>query len=226
MRLGYAKVKFPVNINSLQLPARRTPDRREQGVGDSNPLTPTILTLQAGLLRTFFGRSDGQPGTVQRAHKRPPALGAFPAVSGNGPSLLCLCVTHWCSIASLNRIILGSVSKYSVPKGSPPVAELKTDALIKSLEGLVAEKESVTSREKELVDRLNAVLSRMGYRVMPAGGAVVKRRGRPPGRKSRRPGRPKGSGNGRRRRRGPGRPPKAASSSKRRGGPPKEKKTE
>ena len=42
------------------------------------------------------------------------------------------------------------------------MAELKTDALIKSLGSLVAEKESVTSREKELVDKLNAVLSRMG----------------------------------------------------------------
>ena len=103
------------------------------------------------------------------------------------------------------------------------MAELKTDALIKSLESLVAEKESVTSREKELVDKLNAVLSRMGYRVMPTD-AVVKRRGRPPGSKARRPGRPKGSGNGRRRRRGPGRPAKAKIVKNRRGRSPKEPK--
>jgi hypothetical protein len=98
------------------------------------------------------------------------------------------------------------------------VAEIKTDALIKSLESLVAEKESVTSREKEIVDKLNAVLSRMGYRVIPAT-AVLKRRGRPPGSKARRrPGRPKGSGNGRRRRRrGPGRPPKMEKAPKRQG---------
>jgi hypothetical protein len=39
------------------------------------------------------------------------------------------------------------------------VAEPKTAALVKSLEGLVAEKQAVTSKEKELVDGLNAVLS-------------------------------------------------------------------
>lgn len=101
------------------------------------------------------------------------------------------------------------------------MAESKTDALIKSLEGLVAEKQAVTSKEKELIDGLNAVLSKMGYRVV-ATAAVPKRRGRPPGSKERRPGRPKGSGNGRRRRK-PGRPPKKKSAPKRRGRPPKAK---
>jgi len=99
------------------------------------------------------------------------------------------------------------------------VAEPKTAALVKSLEGLVGEKQAVTSKEKELVDGLNAVLSKMGYRVVVAT-AVPKRRGRPPGSGVRRPGRPKGSGNGRR---GPGRPPKAKSTHKRRGRPPKAK---
>ena len=42
------------------------------------------------------------------------------------------------------------------------MADLKTDALVKSLESLVAEKQAVTSKEKELVDGLNAVLSKMG----------------------------------------------------------------
>jgi hypothetical protein len=99
------------------------------------------------------------------------------------------------------------------------VAELKTNALVKSLETLVAEKQAVTSKEKELVDGLNAVLSKMGYRVVAAT-AVPKRRGRPPGSKARRgPGRPKGTCNGRRRKRGPGRPPKAKSAPKRRGRP-------
>jgi hypothetical protein len=102
------------------------------------------------------------------------------------------------------------------------VAESKTDALIKSLESLVAEKQAVTSKEKQLVDGLNAVLSKMGYRVVAAT-AVPKRRGRPPGRKGRRPGRPKMSGNGRRRRRRPGRPPKEKSAPKRRGRQPKAK---
>ena len=101
------------------------------------------------------------------------------------------------------------------------MADLKTDALVKSLESLVAEKQAVSSKEKELVDGLNAVLSKMGYRVV-ATSAVPKRRGRPPGSKARRPGRRKGSGNGRRRR-GPGRPPKKGSAPKRRGRPPKAK---
>jgi len=101
------------------------------------------------------------------------------------------------------------------------VAEPKTAALVKSLEGLVAEKQAVTSKEKELVDGLNAVLSKMGYRVVAAT-AMPKRRGRPPGSGARRPGCPKGSSNGRRRR-GPGRPPKAKSTPKRRSRPPKTK---
>ena len=100
------------------------------------------------------------------------------------------------------------------------MAEPKTDALVKALESLVAEKQAVTSKEKELVDGLNAVLSKMGYRVVAAT-AVPKRRGRPPGSKARRPGRPKGSGKDRRR--GPGRPPKEKSAPKRRGRPPKAK---
>jgi hypothetical protein len=100
------------------------------------------------------------------------------------------------------------------------VAELKTDALVKHLESLVAEKQAVTSKEKELIDGLNAVLSKMGYRVVAAT-AVPKRRGRPPGSGARRPGRPKGSGKGRRR--GPGRPSKEGSAPKRRGRPPKPK---
>jgi hypothetical protein len=101
------------------------------------------------------------------------------------------------------------------------VAESKTDALIKSLESLVAEKQAVTSKEKELIDGLNAVLSKMGYRVV-ASAAVPKRRGRPPGSGgARRPVRAKGSGKGRRR--GPGRPPKEKSGPKRRGRPPKQK---
>ena len=101
------------------------------------------------------------------------------------------------------------------------MAEPKTAALVKSLEGLVAEKQAVTSKEKELVDGLNAVLSKMGYRVV-ATAAMPKRRGRPPGSGARLPGRPKVPSNGRRRR-GPGRPPKAKSTPKRRSRPPKTK---
>lgn len=100
------------------------------------------------------------------------------------------------------------------------MAEPKTDALVKSLESLVAEKQAVTTKEKQLVDGLNAVLSKMGYRVV-ATSAVPKRRGRPPGSSTgKRRGRPPGSG---KKRRGPGRPPKSKSAPKRRGRPPKAK---
>jgi len=100
------------------------------------------------------------------------------------------------------------------------MAEPKTDALVKSLETLVAEKMAVTAREKELVDGLNAVLSKMGYRVVEMT-AMPKRRGRPPGSVTgKRRGRPPGSG---KKRRGPGRPPKEASAAKRRGRPSKAK---
>ena len=100
------------------------------------------------------------------------------------------------------------------------MAEPKTAALVKSLEGLVAEKQAVTSKEKELVDGLNAVLSKMGYRVV-ASTVVPKRRGRPPGTTTgKRRGRPPGSG---KQRRGPGRPRKEKGASKRRGRPPKVK---
>jgi colicin import membrane protein len=91
------------------------------------------------------------------------------------------------------------------------VAESKTDALVKSVETLVAEKLAVTAKEKGLIDALNAVLAKMGYRVVAAT-AVAKRRGRR--------GRPPGSG---KRRRGPGRPAKGKSAPKRRGRPPKAK---
>ena len=100
------------------------------------------------------------------------------------------------------------------------MAEPKTDALVKSLETLVAEKMAVTAKEKELIDGLNAVLSKMGYRVVAAA-AVPKRRGRPPGSATgKRRGRPPGSG---KKQRKPGRPSKESSAPKRRGRPPKAK---
>jgi hypothetical protein len=45
------------------------------------------------------------------------------------------------------------------------MAELKTDALLKSVEAFRAEKEAVTTKEKELIEGLNAALSKIGYRV-------------------------------------------------------------
>ena len=92
------------------------------------------------------------------------------------------------------------------------MAELKTGALLKSVEAFRAEKEAVTSKEKELIDGLNAALSKIGYRVVAAD-AVPKRRGRPPGSTAKLRGRPAGTANNRRRRRGPGRPPGSAKES-------------
>jgi hypothetical protein len=93
------------------------------------------------------------------------------------------------------------------------VVEAKADALVKLVEGLVAEKEALATKEKELVEALNAALGRMGYQVVPMAGTgnAGKRRGRPPG-----------SGNGRKKgaTRDPGRPPKNGRK-KRRGRPPK-----
>jgi hypothetical protein len=43
----------------------------------------------------------------------------------------------------------------------------KTDALVKSVQRLVAERQAVAAREKQLVLRLGAALMKIGYRVMP-----------------------------------------------------------
>lgn len=81
------------------------------------------------------------------------------------------------------------------------MVEAKADALVKLVEGLVAEKDALAAKERELVEALNAALAKMGYHVVPTAGGTAgrKRRGRPPG-----------SGNGRRKgaKRGSGRPPK------------------
>jgi hypothetical protein len=97
------------------------------------------------------------------------------------------------------------------------VFEPKTDARVKSVGHLLAEREAVATKEKELIDGLNAVLAKMGYQVV-ATNAVPQRQGRPAGRR-RGPGRR--NGRRRRRRRGPGRPPTPEGASRRRGRPPK-----
>jgi hypothetical protein len=106
------------------------------------------------------------------------------------------------------------------------MVELKTDALVKSVESFVAERQAIAAREKELIDGLNAVLAKMGYRVVAEAGAP-KRRGRPPGsgrrRRGPRPSPGQASPGSAGRRRGPGRPPKAPAAPRRRGRPPKTK---
>ena len=71
------------------------------------------------------------------------------------------------------------------------VAEEKDDDLVKSVEGLLAEKQAVAAREKKLIEDLNAVLGKMGYRVVSTKTGV--HTGASTGNK---PGRPPGSGNG------------------------------
>ena len=71
------------------------------------------------------------------------------------------------------------------------MAEPKEDDLVKSVEGLLAEKQAVAAREKKLIEDLNAVLGKMGYRVVSTKSGV--HTGTEAGKK---PGRPPGSGKG------------------------------
>ena len=78
------------------------------------------------------------------------------------------------------------------------VAEPKEDDLVKSVEGLLAEKQAIAAREKKLIEDLNTVLGKMGYRVVSTKSGVHTGAGG-----EKKPGRPPGSGKGQ--------PPKAAS---------------
>jgi hypothetical protein len=64
----------------------------------------------------------------------------------------------------------------------------KTDAVVKSVQNLVAERQAVAAREKQLVLRLGAALVKIGYRVVPMDSGAPERptirRGR---RRARRP---------------------------------------
>ncbi len=77
--------------------------------------------------------------------------------------------------------------------------DAKSEALMKSLEDLLLQKQVVGKKERELVQSLNSTLRKMGYEVLPidSGRPGPRKRGRPPGRP--------------RKRRGPGRPPKVRS---------------
>ena len=70
------------------------------------------------------------------------------------------------------------------------VAEPKEDGLVKSVEGLLAEKQALAAREKKLIEDLNTVLGKMGYRV------VAIKVGSHAAGTGRKPGRPPGSGKG------------------------------
>ena len=75
--------------------------------------------------------------------------------------------------------------------------DAKSEALVHSVQELLAEKRVVGKKERELVQSLNAALRKMGYKVVPIHSARStvrqKRRGRPLGRprKRRGPGRPR-----------------------------------
>src|SRR2546426_5558931 len=75
--------------------------------------------------------------------------------------------------------------------------DAKSEALVHSVQELLAEKRVVGKKERELVQSLNAALRKMGYKVVPIHSAMqaVRRnsRGRPLGRprKRRGPGRPR-----------------------------------
>lgn len=65
------------------------------------------------------------------------------------------------------------------------MAEPKEDGLVRSVEGLLADKQALVAREKKLIEDLNAVLGKMGYRVVAnktaAGAGTGRGPGRPPG---------------------------------------------
>jgi hypothetical protein len=80
---------------------------------------------------------------------------------------------------------------------SAAMMDAKSEALVHSVQELLAEKRVVGKKERELVQSLNSALRKMGYKVVPLISAMpaVRRnsRGRPPGRprKRRGPGRPR-----------------------------------
>jgi hypothetical protein len=71
------------------------------------------------------------------------------------------------------------------------VPEPKEEDLVKSVEGLLAEKQAIAAREKKLIEDLNAVLGKMGYRVVSTKSGVHTGAGA-----GNKPGRPPGSGKG------------------------------
>lgn len=83
------------------------------------------------------------------------------------------------------------------------MAEPRSDALVKSVEGLLAEKEAIAPKEKGLIEELNAVLRKMGYQVV----GLRPRRDRAGQGTGKKPGRPPGSGKGQAAKGEPGRPP-------------------
>lgn len=77
--------------------------------------------------------------------------------------------------------------------GGLGMPQRKADALVKSVQALLAEREAVTAKERELVKTLNTVLNKMGYQVVPLSGSAAPARGRrrqAVRRAGRRPGRP------------------------------------
>ena len=57
----------------------------------------------------------------------------------------------------------------------------KADAVVKSVQRLVAERQAVAAREKQLVLRLGAALVKIGYRVVPMDSGAPERPRRPRG---------------------------------------------
>ena len=65
------------------------------------------------------------------------------------------------------------------------MAEPEENGLVKSVEGLLSDKQAMAAREKKLIEGLNAALGKLGYKVVRTGsnsGADgPKKPGRPPG---------------------------------------------
>src|SRR2546426_3342385 len=80
---------------------------------------------------------------------------------------------------------------------SAAMMDAKSEALVHSVQELLAEKRVVGKKERELVQSLNAALRKMGYKVVPIHSAVPAARRNSRGQRG--PGRPRKRG-------GPGRP--------------------
>ena len=70
--------------------------------------------------------------------------------------------------------------------------DAKSEALVHSVQELLAEKRVVGKKERELIQSLNAALRKMGYEVVPINSAKTASRGRRGPGRPRKVGRPRG----------------------------------
>jgi hypothetical protein len=57
------------------------------------------------------------------------------------------------------------------------MARPKRDALVKSVESLIPERQAIALKERELITKINAVLNRIGYQVVGVNAGAARKRG-------------------------------------------------